>query len=268
MTSLTEAEVKEIITEFMHTRGVEVYEIPIANKRNQPKQPDFEFRCGGECSIVELKQREAEWFLTPEQAKAFEDGEIVHKSESMGFHKTFAERIEYGIDQIATYRQARQAFRLVWYFAHGLQSDIAAQRIKTTLLGDELVLELGSERNWRAVFFSDSIFQKNQDSIDGVFVSRLEGDEMYIELVLNPLSPSYPQFCCSEIAKAFGDGIYDPKALETAGKILIVDQTADRSSERGTLNWLGDKYGINVPQILRMGHTAAAVRPKKANEQP
>ena len=50
--------------------------------------------------------------------------------------------------------------------------------------------------------------------------------------------------------------------MEQAGNVLIVDEAADRSSERALLNYLGDKYSINVPQILRMGHTAAVIREK------
>jgi hypothetical protein len=50
--------------------------------------------------------------------------------------------------------------------------------------------------------------------------------------------------------------------MEEAGDVLIVDSKADRSSERATLNYLGEKYGINVPQIIRMGSMAGIIRPE------
>lgn len=96
--------------------------------------------------------------------------------------------------------------------------------------------------------------------MDGAVVGEIQEDGVVMNLVLNPFSSRYERLRRSSIAEAFNEGVRDSFAMEKAGTVLIVDDAADRSSERALLNYLGDKYSINVPQILPLGHMAAIHR--------
>lgn len=138
---------------------------------------------------------------------------------------------------------------------------IAAQRILTTLLGDILVYEIDSERKWRAYFYHNNQFTLLKDKIDGAFVVREDDKGVFnVKFALNPYSPRYGALQHSRLVSLFPEGILDPLALEKDGDALIVDASADRSSERATLNYLGQKYRINVPQTIHMGHVEARCR--------
>ncbi len=253
MDSFEESEVKRVIKDVALSRGVLVNDIPTEKKK---KRPDFEFLCDGELSIVELKQREADWFLTRSQEAALKLGQIVHKSESLGFHQTFADRIAYSSIQLNAYAPA-DTFRLVWYFAYGNRSRIASDRIKTTLLGNVPVASPDTCLRYEALFFDKSLFLQEKETLDGAFVSFLSDDQLSVQLLLNPYASSYCKLRCSKIATAFSDGIFDPLAAETSEGVLIVDELADRSSERAMLSLLEAKYGITRLQTLRMGHMSA-----------
>jgi hypothetical protein len=256
---MTEEDALKRITEVMGTFGIQIQRIPDSKVE---KRPDFEFDWGDEHFVVEMKQREAEWYLTKSEVEQLESGEIVERSESIGFHHRFAEKVEKASKQIAAYKPTEETFRLVWYWVYGGRAGLACQRVITTLLGDVWVVELGTERQWHAHFFDDNLFVQLGDAIDGAIVAQPTDTGAVLELVFNPHSCRYPRLKTSNFAMALSQGTTDSFAMEEAGDVLIVDSKADRSSERATLNYLGEKYGINVPQIIRMGSMAGIIRPE------
>lgn len=266
--TMTETDAKNLVHAAMATLGVSVHEIPIPRRKNQPETPDFEFLFEDGCYLVEMKQREAIWCLTDEEKGMLASGEVIHKNEGIGFHKTLADRIDKAATQFSAYQSDRHMFRLVWYFTYGERRKLATLRVITTLMGDVHVLELGSERQWHAYFFDDNLFQKHSEVVDGAIVAEINdysSVSITLHLVLNPFTTRYQKLQSSSLAKLLPNSILDPLALEATGEALIVDSAADRTSERATLNYLGAKYGINVPQILRKGHTDARVRISNAN---
>ena len=256
---MTEEDALQNVEAIMALYDVAIERIP---RSSTQKQPDFKFEWDCESYVAEMKQRDANWQLTPEEELALANGEIVSRQESIGYFGSFAKQMRKAGEQLSAYTPGPDVFRLIWYWTDGQFADLATTRIITTLLGDVLVLELGSERKWRAHFFDDNLITKFGDLVDGAVVAQTtpEGAEMH--LVLNPFSSRYERLKCSRLAGAFRKGVRDSLAMEQAGNVLIVDEAADRSSERALLNYLGDKYSINVPQILRMGHTAAVIREK------
>jgi len=256
---MTEEDALTLVTQVMETFGISIKRIPDSKTE---KRPDFEFDWGEEHYVVEMKQREAEWYLTPLEDERLEAGRIVERSESIGFHHRFAEKVEKASKQIAAYQPPAESFRLVWYWVYGGRAGLACQRVKTTLLGDVWVVEVGTDRQWHAHFFDDNLFVQLGDAIDGAIVAQPTDMGAVLELVLNPYSRRYPHLKTSNFAMALSDGTTDSFAMEKTGEVLIVDSSADRSSERATLNYLGQKYDIHVPQIIRTGSMAAIIRPE------
>jgi hypothetical protein len=257
---MTEEEAINNLESVMAIYGVAVKRIPQAKKQ---KRPDFEFSWHDEHYVVEMKQRDAEWHLGQEENTALDAGEIVERHESMGFYHGFAERITHGSQQIAAFNPKPESFRLVWYWTYGDFADIATKRIITTLIGDAWVVELGSKRQSSALFFEDNTFSRLGEALDGAVVGEIHESGATIHFILNPFSSRYGRLVSSQIAKVFSEGVRDPNAMERNGEALIVDSLADRTSERSVLNYLGAKYGINVPQRIPLGHMAAMIRPAK-----
>lgn len=255
--SMTEDDALKDVETLMGKYGVAVERIPSTSTK---KQPDFKFEWGAESYVVEMKQRDAKWQFTPEEKAAFADGEVVSRQEGLGYFGSFAKQMKKAGEQLDAYIPGPEDFRLIWYWTEGQFAELAATRIITTLLGDVWVLELDSGRQWRAHFFDENLITKFGDMVDGAVVGEITDEGAVMHLVLNPFSSRYEQLRISNLAEAFKDGVRDSFAMEKAGTVLIVDAAADKTSERATLNYLGDKYSINVPQILRIGHMAAVAR--------
>lgn len=254
---MSENDALENVETLMGLYGVTIERIPAA----PPKmRPDFKFEWDGESYIVEMKQRDAGWNLNAEEQADLANGEIVSRQEGMGYFSTFAKQMKKAGEQLTEYAPSADAFRLIWYWADGPFADTAAERIITTLLGDVWVLEHGSSRQWHAHFFDDNLITKFGDVVDGVVVGEFIEEGATMHFVLNPFSSRYERMRRSRLAEAFKNGVCDSFAMEQAGTVLIADEAADRSSERALLNYLGDKYSINVPQIIRLGQIAAMHR--------
>lgn len=254
---MSEDDALENVEALMGLFGVVIERIAATPKQ---KQPDFKFEWEGESYVVEMKQRDASWHLNTEERADLSNGVIVSRQEGMGYFGSFAKQMKKASSQLSAHASPADDFRLIWYWADGEFADTTADRIITTLLGDVWVLENGSSRQWRAHFFDDNLITKFGDAVDGVVVGEFIDEGAKMHFVLNPFSSRYERLRRSRLAEAFKEGVRDSFAMEQAGAVLIADEAADRSSERALLNYLGDKYSIKVPQILRLGHIAAIHR--------
>jgi hypothetical protein len=241
--------------------GVTVQDIP---RSDNDQRPDFEFFCGDECSLVELKRREGGWNFTDDEERMLDHGEIVDRSEGLGPHNTISARIKEANRQLSSFASPRHAFRLLWFCAYGPFSGLVARRACTTLLGDITIFESESERQWRAYFFDHNQFYRYKDVLDGAFVSEVRPAEVSVQLILNPLSSRYGAFRCSRLVQAFSSGLLDPLSTERDGDGVIVGSDADRRSEHTKLSYLASRYAIHHPYIIRMGHHAAMIRPEQS----
>jgi hypothetical protein len=256
---MTELESKSHVRLIASQLGVTVQDIP---RSDDDQRPDFEFFCGEECSLVELKRRQGAWNLTEEEERELDAGAIVDRSESVSFHNTISGRIREAHQQLSAFQTERHDFRLVWFCTYGQFSELAAERVRATLLGDITVFEAESDRQWRAYFFDYNEFHRYRAILDGAIVSEIASSQVSAQLILNPLSPRYDGFRSSRLVQAFSSGLLDPLTIERDGEAVIVGSDADRTSEQTKLDYLASKYGIQQPFIIRMGHTATMLRPK------
>ncbi len=256
---MTELESKSHVRFIASQLGVTVQDV---SRSDNDQRPDFEFFCGDECSIVELKRREGAWNLTEEEESAVDAGAIVDRNESVGSHNTISGRIREAHQQLSAFQTERHHFRLVWFCAYGQFSELAARRVRTTLLGDITVFEAESDQQWCGYFFDYNEFHRYRATLDGAIVSEIASTEVSVQLVLNSLSPRYDRFRSSRLVEAFSSGLLDPLRIEGDGDAIIVGSDADRTSEQTKLDYLASKYGIRNPFIIRMSHMAAMLRSK------
>lgn len=259
---MNDSESKIHVLDIAKQLGIIVVEIP---KSDPEKSPDFEFYCGDECTLVELKSRISEWNLTKEEIEILDNGGVIDCHESIGPNNTVSSRIAGAVKQLSQFQTDRHAFRLLWYFTHGQFSDLAFDRVRATLLGDIKIFEANSERQWRAYFFDHSQFFRHRGVLDGAIVSSMtEKNHISAQLILNPLSPRYELFRCSNLAQMLSACVLDPLTEEGT---LVLGADANRDSEQDKLDYLALKHGINNPFIIRMGHIAAMVRSINQNER-
>jgi hypothetical protein len=234
--------------------GISVEEIPESEPK---KSPDFEFYCGDECTLVELKSRISDWDLSKKEIEILDKGGVIDRHESIGAHSTISSRIADASEQLLKFQTERHAFRLIWYFTHGQFSELAADRVRATLIGDITIFDADSERQWRACFFDHSQFFRHREVLDGAIVSSMsKNDIITVQLILNPLSPRYELFRCSKLSEMLSACILNPFIEED---MLVVGADANRDSEQDKLDYLALKYNIKNPFIIRMSHIAAAV---------
>lgn len=258
---MNDSESKIHVLDIAKQLGITVVEIP---KSDSGKTPDFEFYCDDECTLVELKSRISEWDLTQEEVEILDNGGVIDRHESIGPQSTISGRIADAGKQLGEFQTDRHAFRLIWYFTHGQFSELAADRVRSTLLGDITIFEANSERQWRAHFFDHSQFFRHRGVLDGAVVSSMtEKNRISVRLILNPLSPRYELFRCSNLAQMLSACVLDPFTEE---ETLVLGAEAIRDSEQDKLDYLALKHGINNPYIIRMGHMAAMARSTNPNE--
>ena len=256
---MNDSEPRNHVLDIAKQLGISVVEIP---KLDTEKSPDFEFYCGDECTLVELKSRISEWNLTKSEIRILDTGGVVDRHESIGPHSTISGRISDATNQLSEFQTERHTFRLIWYFIHGHFSELAADRVRATLLGDITVYESDSERQWRAYFFDHSQFFRHREVLDGAIVSSMtEKNRISVQLILNPLSPRYDLFRYSNLYHILSAGVLNPLTEEDT---LVLGADANRDLEQDKLDYLALKHGINNPYIIRMGHIAAMARSIKS----
>jgi hypothetical protein len=254
---MTELDSKRHVRLIANKLGITVRDVP---RSDDDQRPDFEFFCGDECSLVELKRREGAWKFTEDEERLLDNGKIIDRSEGLGPHNTVSTRIKEAHRQLSSFEGRRHAFRLLWFCAYGRFSELVAQRVRATLLGDITIFESESERQWRAYFFDHNHFHRYKAVFDGAVISEVRPAEISAQLILNPLSARYDRFLCSALVQSFSMGLLDPMTIEREGDGLIVGLQADRTSEDTKLSYLASHYGIHDPFIIRMGHHAALLR--------
>lgn len=251
--TMKEDEIRQHVRLVANHLGIRVEDIPESHRE---KRPDFEFFCDDECSLVELKSREKEWNLSAEEISHSQSGGIVERSSRLSEHPTISGTIDDAVRQLATYQSARHSFRIVWYCAYGVFRHVVDEQIDSTFLGDVTIHEGNFLRSWRAYFFNYNKFFKHRQFLDAAVVSQFSPEHASAQLVVNPLSERYDALRASRLYNRFSAGILDPLLEEKKGEGVILGGDADRSSERTKLQYLANRYKIENPFILPMGHYA------------
>lgn len=151
--------------------------------------------------------------------------------------------IRNGHEQLTAAALGSTRLRILWFSCLGHDADLVLSQAEYTLYGERTVVPFPTQRGGPlparpAFFFEQSEFYRLPE-LDAVVLSgRSDG-----RLCLNPFSPHLTNVRDTLLARSFGRGVVDPRALEAAGQACIVDGDVDRRSQPAVQAYLAKKYG-------------------------
>ncbi|MEW6681617.1 MAG: hypothetical protein AB1451_01645 [Nitrospirota bacterium] len=241
---MDDREVKEFAKEALRHFGLQVEDIPPQPGR---KTPDLLGRFAeGETFLFEVKAKRDDPDQVEEEERALDQGEAYSRSIPTGSRNTLSGIISDGVEQLVSYLEVGDAFRLLWLQCEGREAADHRRRFQSTLFGIQEIIDMddATHDSRYCYYFGNSEFFRHRETLDGAII--FANDE--IQLCVNTLSPRVEGFRRSKLVQVLAAGLCDPDALEARGEGYIVDGDIDRRDKNLVIGHLAAKY--NRPRLI------------------
>ncbi|MDP2562946.1 hypothetical protein [Psychrobium sp. 1_MG-2023] len=226
-------------------------------EETEEKTPDFIVR-GKDNVLIELKEKFDAQTVHEEQKSTLESGEVYQRTHTTGYWRTISNVIEKGIKQLAAQKSnTNSKYCFLFVVTSGVNPSTQVKQFESTFYGRKSIIDVDSASNeakW-CYYFSESLFLRNKNIIDGAFV--INGSTGIARLLINDQSPQYDCLKKSEFVAKFVNkiSIVDPLELEASESILIADTKIPRRNEEAIKQYVFDKYSINRGMVLDIPQT-------------
>jgi hypothetical protein len=229
---------EKAVQSFLRSKGLHVRRIPEAPELSE-RRPDFLVESD---SVLEIKSRGDQKFL--DLLESLIPGE---KTLSLGRRNAISSIVEDGVDQLSSYKEGVDRFRVIWFFINATPfSHLIARQIVYTVYG---LMELEGytlDNNWYEtgcfyLTYNDFYRYRQLDAI----VTQRAGE---IALCLNDFSPHYQDFHTSSLhrlAEVEDWILFDPPRMEQEGYCFTAaDCDLDRDNQAPVLDYIAKHYGL------------------------
>lgn len=208
---------------------------------SEEKSPDFLIRDNTHKYLLEVKDKLPNPHKAVKREAVLSSGEMYQTQESTGRTNTISSVVKEACEQLAAYKVQTIDFRLLWFQALGIDTELQVRQIFATIYGIKLVVPVGSNLQTRACFYANyNDFYRFKDVLDAVIL--VEGNTA--QFCLNSFSRVRRQLLESKLAQMFVQAMVDPVTEEKAGNAFLADFDCDRSNRALFLKKLADKYGV------------------------
>jgi hypothetical protein len=246
-------QIKASIRFLLERNGLEVEEIP----EDVGKTPDFNIdrkKLNGCLMEVKTKQDDPEELAAV--AAELESGKMVTRIKSIDRWNRLDAILSYGVKQLREYDPNHEVPHFIWFHCEGDEADLYATRLEATLYGTHKLVSEHLPGVATCYYFWNSTFFRHKKDLDGVVISQ-EGEA---KLYLNDQSPDFSLAQASSLAQFFGTAIFYPGTTPDDPSILVNDSLEDRKSERVTIAYLCNKYGLEHLQTMPMRQYSGLMR--------
>lgn len=252
-------EPEQLVTLILEHLGAQVLKIPHA----QGRTPDFIATIGGARYLIELKAKGEDPSREARRNEVLGRGEIAEDHDTVGRKNVIAGLVADAVSQLREFSSEPVDYRLVWLLGWGRLRKLYFDQFESALYGTTNIFDLGpgaDQYTRPCYYFALSDFFRHRDTLDGAIIWCDESGR----LLINDLSPRYPQFRSSPLAEAMSKGRIDPREKEAQGDAYYVDGDVDRRNEAAVLQYLQQKYGKPRLMNIQMGYHAAAMAVPRA----
>jgi len=221
------------------------------------KSPDFLVCDSTHTYLLEVKDKLPNPQKAVEREAVLNSGEMHQMLDSTGRTNTISSVVKDACEQLAAYKAQTVDFRLLWFQACGVDTELQGHQIFATIYGIKTITALRPKSPARNCFYAEyNDFYRFKDVLDAVIL--VEGDTA--QFCVNSFSRVRLQLLESRLAQVFGQGIVDPVTEEKAGNAFLADFDCDRSNRPLFLKKLGDKYGGAQMREFQLNQFSAEVR--------
>jgi hypothetical protein len=243
-----------VASEGLKFLGADVVEIPASAAS---KMPDFLAVFGSSRVLVEEKDKHDRPEDVTRRREAFGRGEVYGSSLPITPNNRISGIVKSAASQLSSPAAPPHDFRVIWYNALGPNAAGKIRQFCDTMYGRQVLWEEGKSHLTECYFFRHSSFFTHKEVLDGAICAEVQGDSAECKLLVNPLSPRYPDILTSELVRAFRGAVEDPKQLEAAGDCYMMDAEVDRTKENALITALQAKYDLGRLMTFSLNHLSA-----------
>jgi hypothetical protein len=192
-------------------------------------------------------------------------GEVISWAAGTAFDNGVDGILKKARKQVNATPDAREAFRLVWFHADGIDHDARWKKAYSTFYGRVYLFpKSGATNDVVECFYFDWTASHAMPSIDALVLS----DDSYAQLCLNEFSTQRAAFRRTSLYRRFADAssVVDPVALASAGSIIACRFEGSRKNEADIIRALESQTGTKYDVIRFAQHSAAAtVDPRRSS---
>lgn len=251
---------KQHAFELLTALGCAVTDIPVANsleaKSPHPRRADLRAVDSSASYVVEVKHKTDDVAFYRNHAQRLASGEVVARSGPLWRNNRIDAILKDGRDQIDKTPTSRNDFRLIWFFADGIDRVLHRKRVFASFYGFVQLLALAPPAEHIVdCFYFDFSAAWSMRSVDAMVLT----DGIDISLCLNEFSRNITTFRESGICKQLTDAIVDPVRLRNDKRILaIYRDDLSRKCEARVLDELQTMTGVRYT-TLRPNQDSATV---------
>lgn len=247
-----DAQLKEIVTSFLLSRGLAAVTIPMTER----KTPDLLVNSGQtDACLLEIKSKQDDPAELSQLENELATGQVVGRSKSIDYWNRLDAILGEGVEQMTTHDPSRQMHHFIWFHCSGVDAAAAELRLQATLYGTQKLVSTCIKNVITAYYYSNCAFHRYRDALDGVVISRGTKGGLY----LNGLSSRISAAQNSAFARAFVNPFL-PEMMTIDPDVMICDATAPRGDEQAMLDHLRQKYRVTHLQLMPMGMLSALVK--------
>jgi hypothetical protein len=242
------------VQEFFLSRGFVVSKIPEADEQT----PDFLVKDREHQYLVEVKDKRTNQTLM----ELLESPLPGDKSLPLGYQNRLAGIIRKSVDQLVSYTEAPEIFKVIWFALNEMTLDkwilrqgepsppflekVTQRQLFTTLYGYrdiEGYTQNGTSFKTGCFYFRNSDFFRYRKQLQAVIIHTTEE----IVFCINDLSEQYHEFCRTALYHKWqceGMLIIEPSKMEAERGCLVVDGDVDRNDANLVIHHLVQRYNL------------------------
>lgn len=238
--------------EMLSAIGCNVGEIPEADGR----RADLRAVDKSSSYVIEVKHKLDDIELFRDESKRIAGGEVFLRTEPMRQNDRIDAILKDAREQLETTPKDAHEFRLIWFFADGIDSDLHWKRAFATFYGFVQLIALEPPSNDIVdCFYFDFSAAWSMPSVDAMVLSN----RTHLQLCVNEFSDRIEDFTRTELYRQFSNGVVDPRNLSANNSIISLRSDVSRKHEKNVLKALQDQTGIRYTALRPEQHTASGM---------
>ena len=236
-----------LILEILRDQGFTADKIP---ESNEGRTPDlFAEDPVGLRYLIEVRDKFPSDGEVEERQTAFDADGVFTKTESHDSENRYFGIVDDKVDQLTSPLAPEADLRLVCLVSVVRDGEYRTARMRSTLCGERLLVDLDTGITTPCFYFGHSSFYTHREVLDGGLTVDAKG----VSLIVNsPYSPNADLLRQSALARVLAGGVCDPAELEARGLAFLADTPLPRGrqAEGQVLRYVQQKHG--VPRLSPM----------------
>ena len=253
---------KLLATRILSNLGFHVEEIPVGAGRTA------DLRITDDASIyhLEIKEKFEAEALANVRTDCLARGEVYEQADELAHDNRISGILYDAGKQLDKTPKDAGTFQLIWFHADGIDSDLKYRQAFATFYGQVQLIALEPlHSEIKHCFYFDYSAAFAMPTVEALILT----DSDTLRVCLNEFAIRANEFCSTQFYQRFLalDGVIDPLALASSGKVIACRATIPRKSDKDVSNALQEQTGVLYSPI-RMKRHACSVTVQVKDQAP